>query len=82
MDFAPSARAQALRERMDAFVEFKPDAHWMLQIFGKNLSDSPAIRVRDMYAGLRGDSALEVVERRELLSGRYFGFSAIRSFGN
>ena len=72
----------SLSNRMDAFVEFKPDAHWMLQIFGKNLSDSPAIRVRDMYAGLRGDSALEVVERRELLSGRYFGFSAIRSFGN
>lgn len=75
-------QSDSLSNRMDAFVEFKPDAHWMLQIFGKNLSDSPAIRVRDMYAGLRGDSALEVVERRELLSGRYFGFSAIRSFGN
>lgn len=71
-----------LSDRIDAFLEFKPDARWTLRVFGKNLTDSPALRTRELYAGLRGDSDLEAIERRELLSGRYFGFSMMRNFGD
>lgn len=69
-------------DRVDAFVEYKPDDRWTFRLFGKNLTDSPVIRDRDIYAGLRGGSALDYFERRVLRSGPYFGISVMRAFGS
>lgn len=74
-------QSDSLANRVDAFVEFKPDARWTVRLYGKNLTDSPVIRTREVYAGLRSDSDVEFVERRMLMSGRYFGFSVMRAFG-
>lgn len=73
--------ADRLAGRLDLFVEYRPDARWTLRLFGKNLTDSPATRTRDIFAGVRGDSALRYRERRELRSGRYVGLTVQRSFG-
>lgn len=45
-----------LSDRIDAFVEYKPDARWTIRVFGKNLSNSPATRTRWISQGLRGSS--------------------------
>src|SRR3546814_18108015 len=60
-------------DRFDAFVEYTPSAHWTLRAFAKNLTDSPTIRDRDVYAALRGTSGVDFHEIRTLRSGRYFG---------
>ena len=73
--------ADRLAGRLDLFVEYRPDARWTLRLFGKNLTDSPATRTRDIYAGVRGDSALRYRELRVLRSGRYVGLTVQRSFG-
>ena len=70
-----------LSDRVDAFVEYKPDARWTIRVFGKNLTDSPAVRSRQIYTGLRGSSALNYREERILRSGRYFGINLQRTFG-
>lgn len=73
--------ADRLAGRLDLFVEYRPDARWTLRLFGKNLTDSPATRTRDIYAGIRGDSALRYRELRVLRSGPYVGLTVQRSFG-
>lgn len=73
--------ADRLAGRLDLFVEYRPDARWTLRLFGKNLTDSPATRTRDIYAGVRGDSALRYRELRVLRSGPYVGLTVQRSFG-
>lgn len=73
--------SNTLSSRVDAFLEYKPDDRWTFRLFGRNLTDSPAVRDREIYAGLRGDSALDYLERRVLRSGPYFGFSVMRAFG-
>jgi len=68
-------------DRIDAFIEYKPDAAWRLRAFAKNLTNSAAIRTRSIYTGLRGSTPLRYVERRELNSGPYVGFTIQRTFG-
>lgn len=70
-----------LSDRVDAFVEYKPDSRWTIRLFGRNLTDSPAMRRRWIYTGQRGASDLRYREERLLRSGRYFGINAQRTFG-
>ncbi|UKK83119.1 TonB-dependent receptor [Sphingopyxis sp. BSN-002] len=70
-----------LAGRLDLFAEYHPDARWTFRLFGKNLTDSAATRTRDIYTGVRGDSALRYRELRVLRSGRYVGLTVQRSFG-
>lgn len=74
--------ADRLAGRLDLFVEYHPDAHWTFRLFGKNLTDTPVTRTRDIYAGVRGDSALRYRELRVLRSGRYVGLTVQRNFGS
>lgn len=67
--------------RVDAFVEYKPAARWTLRFFARNLTDSPAIRRREVYSALRSTSGVDYREIRSLRSGRYFGVNAQWSFG-
>lgn len=71
-----------LSDRIDAFVEYKPDPRWTFRIFGKNLSNSPATRSRLISQGLRGSSGLDYREVRTLRSGRYFGANVQWVFGS
>lgn len=68
-------------DRVDAFVEYKPDAAWMLRAFAKNITSSPVVRMRSIYDGLRGSAPLRYIERRELNSGPYVGVTIQRTFG-
>jgi hypothetical protein len=70
-----------LPDRVDAFIEYKPDVRWTIRLFGKNLTDSPAVRSRWIYDGLRGSGAFDYREERVLRSGRYFGINLQRTFG-
>lgn len=70
-----------LGERLDLFVEYKPDAKWTLRLFGRNLTDSAATRSRDIYAGVRGSSGFRYRDVRTLRSGPYVGVTVQRSFG-
>lgn len=70
-----------LSGRVDAFVEYKPDVRWTLRLFGKNLSNSPAIRRRWISQDLRGSSGLNYREDRILRSGRYAGINVQWAFG-
>lgn len=71
-----------LSDRIDAFVEYKPNARWTLRVFGKNLTNSPATRSRWISQGLRGSSGLDYREVRILRSGRYVGSNIQWSFGS
>lgn len=71
---------EKLGGRLDLFAEYKPDPKWTFRIFGKNLTDSAAIRSRDLYDGRRGSSAFSFREDRILRSGRYFGLTVQRNF--
>lgn len=71
-----------LAGRFDLFAEYHPDSRWTFRLFGKNLTDSAATRTRDIYAGVRGDTALQYRELRVLRSGRYVGVTVQRSFGS
>lgn len=70
-----------LANRVHAFVEYKPDAHWTLRLFGKNLTDSSTVRSRQIHGGLRGGSPPDYFDERILRSGRYFGINVQRTFG-
>jgi outer membrane receptor protein involved in Fe transport len=70
-----------LADRVDAFAEYKPDTRWTIRLFGKNLTDSPAVRSRQIYTGLRGSSGIDYREERVLRSGRYFGINVQHTFG-
>ena len=70
-----------LSDRVDVFIEYKSDTRWTFRLFGKNLTDSPAVRSRLIYTGLRGSSGLDYREERVLRSGRYFGINVQRTFG-
>lgn len=68
-------------DRVDAFVEYKPDRAWTLRAFARNITDSPVVRTRSIYTGLRDTAPIAYVERRELGSGPYFGLTIQRAFG-
>lgn len=75
-------KIDAVSNRLDLFVEYKPSDRWSWRLFAKNLTDSPATRTRYIYDGLRGASALDYVEKRELKSGPHVGFTVQRRFGD
>lgn len=68
-------------DRLDVFVEYKPDARWTMRFFGRNLTDSAAIRTREIYDGVRGNSVFRYYDIRNLRSGPYVGVNVQRSFG-
>tara|TARA_R110000782_G_scaffold49238_1_gene107230 strand:- start:132 stop:2162 length:2031 start_codon:yes stop_codon:yes gene_type:complete len=68
-------------DRLDVFIEYKPDTAWTLRAFANNLTSSPAVRTRSIYTGLRGSTPIRYIERRELNSGPYVGFTIQRTFG-
>jgi outer membrane receptor protein involved in Fe transport len=70
-----------LGERLDLFVEYKPDSRWTMRLFGRNLTDSAAIRTREIYRGVRGSSDFRYYDIRNLRSGPYIGINVQRSFG-
>ncbi|HSI19978.1 MAG TPA: TonB-dependent receptor [Sphingomonas sp.] len=70
-----------LDDRVDAFVEYKPNKRWTFRVFAANLTDSPSIRTRFAYGSLRGTSGLAFREERILRSGRYVGVTVQRNFG-
>jgi outer membrane receptor protein involved in Fe transport len=70
-----------LNDRVDAFIEYKPNGRWTFRLFAANLTDSPSIRTRLGYAGLRSTSSLAYREDRILRSGRYVGVRVQRNFG-
>ena len=72
--------ANVLRNRLDLFAEYKPTDRWTFRVFGKNLTDSAAVRSRDIYTGVRGSAPLAYREIRTLRSGRYFGLTIQRNF--
>lgn len=74
-------QSDRLGERVDAFVEYKPNASWTIRAFGKNLTNSAAVRDRTIFDGLRNLGTTRYLERRALRSGPYFGISIQRSFG-
>lgn len=67
--------------RLDLFVEYKPDPRWTLRLFGRNLTDSAAVRTREIYDGIRGSGAFRYRDIRTLRSGPYVGLNIQRSFG-
>ena len=74
-------QSDRVSNRLDMFVEYKPTPRWTVRAFGKNLTDSPVERIRDLSVGIRGASALKYHEVRTLRSGPYFGLAIQRSFG-
>jgi outer membrane receptor protein involved in Fe transport len=70
-----------LNDRIDAFVEYKPNRQWTIRLFAANLTDSPSIRTRLAYTGPRNTSGLGYREDRILRSGRYVGVRVQRNFG-
>lgn len=68
-------------DRVDLFVEYKPDDKWTLRAFAKNVTGSPVVRTRTIYTGLRDTSPLKYLELRRLNSGPYFGLTVQRAFG-
>ncbi len=68
-------------DRIDAFVEYKPDGAWTVRAFAKNITNSSVVRTRNVYEGLRGSTPIRHVERRELKSGPYVGVTIQRTFG-
>jgi hypothetical protein len=87
--FAQEERSYKIRDvqtdrlggRLDLFVEYKPDPRWTIRLFGRNLTDSAAVRTRDIYAGIRGGSAFRYSDIRTLRSGPYVGLNIQRTFG-
>jgi len=73
--------ADTLGDRIDAFIEYKPSALWTVRLYGKNLTNSAALRTRTFYTGLRGTGDITYLERRVLKSGPYVGVRLQRSFG-
>ncbi|MBN8844129.1 MAG: TonB-dependent receptor [Sphingomonadales bacterium] len=87
--FAEEQRSFKIREiqtdrlggRLELFVEYKPDSHWTLRLYGRNLTDSPGVRTREIYTGIRGGSAYRYTDVRTLRAGPYVGFEIQRRFG-
>lgn len=72
---------ETIGERVDIFAEYRIDSAWTVRLFGKNLTNSPVIRSRQLFDGLRGTAPLDYVDERVLRSGPYFGINIQRSFG-
>ena len=70
-----------VEDRLDLFVEYKPNARWTLRAFGNNVTDSPTLFIRDVYFGLREISAFRYHDLRTLRSGSHFGINVQYSFG-
>ncbi|MGH6693914.1 hypothetical protein [Sphingopyxis sp.] len=52
-----------------------------MRFFVKNLTNSPAVRLREVYSALRGVSDVDFQEVRSLRSGRNFGVNVQWTFG-
>jgi outer membrane receptor protein involved in Fe transport len=66
--------------RLEAFVEYKPEAHWTMKLFGRRLLQTPVIRERTTYDGLRGHGLPSYMENRALNTGMVVGVNIQRSF--
>ena len=78
---ADEIEADRLDGRLEAFIEYKPDPRWTLRVFGRNLTDSPSVREREIYDGLRRRDRVGFREVRILRSGPAFGLNVQRTFG-
>lgn len=74
-------QTDALGERLDIFVEYKPNSRWTMRLFGRNLTDSPSVRTREIYRGVRGSSDFRYYDIRNLRSGPYVGLNVQHRFG-
>ena len=77
-------RGDHLYSRVDAFVEYKPAAEWLVRLFGRNLTDTPDYRSRTTYlgGGIRGLVPVDYVEQRPLTFGPGFGINIQKTFGS
>lgn len=73
-------KTERIGERLEAFVEYTPNDEWTMRAFVKNITDSPASRMRVKYEGLRGMSSRKLIEERSLRSGPSIGFKIARAF--
>ena len=67
--------------RVGVFAEYKPNPKWNIRFDAKNLTNSPATRIRTTSAALRGTVPVSFVETRILHSGPYVGLTIQRSLG-
>ena len=66
--------------RLEAFVEYKPEGRWTMKVFGRRMLQTPVIRERAVYDGLRGTGPLAYTENRALNTGMVVGVNIQRSF--
>ena len=66
---------------MSLFAEYAPVPAWNIRLDASNLTDRPAEREREIYAGIRGSAPLDHVETQTLRIGAYAGLSVRRAFG-
>ena len=66
--------------RLEAFVEYKPEGRWTMKVFGRRMLQTPVIRERAVYDGLRGAAPLAYTENRALNTGMVVGVNIQRSF--
>ena len=68
--------------RLEAFVEYKPEAHWTMKLFGRRMLQTPVTRERTVWDGLRGQGQPSYTESRALNTGMVVGVNIQRSFTN
>jgi outer membrane receptor protein involved in Fe transport len=66
---------------LDAFVEYRPLPAWTVKLFAQDLAQSPYVRDRLLYDGLRGWAPLAAEERRALNNGALLGLNVRYDFG-
>lgn len=66
---------------LDAFVEYRPLPAWTVKLFAQDLAQSPYVRDRLLYDGLRGQAPLAAEERRALNNGALLGLNVRYDFG-
>lgn len=62
-------------QRLNFYVEYKPNPHWAVRAFANNLTNSAAITRRSVFTDLRGSSPIDYFDIKDLQSGRAFGIS-------
>lgn len=66
---------------LDAFVEYRPLPAWTVKLFAQDLAQSPYVRDRLLYDGLRGQAPPAAEERRALNNGALMGLNIRYDFG-
>jgi outer membrane receptor protein involved in Fe transport len=66
---------------LDAFIEYRPLPDWTIRLFAQDLAQSPYVRDRLLYDGLRGQAPLAAEERRALNNGALMGLNIRYDFG-